>query len=292
MNQTVLFAFEHQRVRTVFIVGVVWFVAADVCKVLGLDNVTRAVDRLEDDDKTVLPAPQGVISSNPLWQGKHSGGRQPLTVISEAGVIELILTSRKPEARRFKHWLTHEVVPMIRRYGYYAPKRKPMSQSRMLIEAKALCEAEFERRRPDGAVALSERQFCASLGEKILTEYPEMLMPIVTKAAHDWLYHPNERARAGELKEHDPDQPELFTHYSVLADGRERWVPRDVLSREETTGFLARYAKMREAWRNLIHRSLRHDKAFLADFNRRNSNRAITAEEVAVIAPDLDGEAG
>lgn len=268
-----LFSFEHQRVRAVFVAGVVWFVAVDVCKVLGIANPRDAVSRLDDDEK-------GVGNTDTL------GGPQDTTIISEAGVYRLIFTSRKPEAERFKRWLAHDVLPMIRRYGYYAPHRKPMSQSRMLIEGKALFAEEFERLRRDGALAVSERVICPALGEKIVTEHPEWLIAMATRAAHDF-YHSWMRDQAKAEKHPDPHQPELFSHYSVLRDGRERWVPRETLGRDETKTFMTRGQRAREAWRLLVDKLFRHDRALVADFNARRPEEAFTDGEVKLLAPDL-----
>ena len=97
---------EFGAVRTILIDGDPWFVAADVCKALELEKTNRALSRLDDDEK-----------------GAHSvstpGGRQRMSIISESGLYSLILGSRKPEARAFKRWITHEVIPSIRKHGAY-----------------------------------------------------------------------------------------------------------------------------------------------------------------------------
>lgn len=87
--------------------GTPWFVAQDVCRALELGNTRMAVDRLDDDEKGVsrIDTP---------------GGPQDMTTVSEAGLYVLVLGSRKPEARAFKRWVTHEVLPDIRRHGMYA----------------------------------------------------------------------------------------------------------------------------------------------------------------------------
>src|SRR6266536_1253889 len=94
--QSALFAFEHQRVRAVFVLGVVWFVAADVAKLLGFCDALNAVRGLDDDEKGTQ-----ILST--------------LGVVTESGLYRLIFNSRKPEAERFKRWLAHEVIPMILR---------------------------------------------------------------------------------------------------------------------------------------------------------------------------------
>lgn len=108
MNQIVAFDFESNNVRVVMgDDGEPLFVIADVCQALTIDNHRNVIARLDDDEK-------GVQSMD------TPGGRQDLAVINESGLYSLILTSRKPEAKRFKRWVTHEVLPAIRRTGSYS----------------------------------------------------------------------------------------------------------------------------------------------------------------------------
>ena len=102
-----VFNYEDNQVRTVQRDGETWWVLKDVCAVLGLSNSRMAAERLDEDEKGVS------IIDTP-------GGKQELTVISESGLYNVILLSRKPEARRFKRWVTHDVLPAIRRHGMYA----------------------------------------------------------------------------------------------------------------------------------------------------------------------------
>ena len=93
-----VFAFEQQEVRIVEQDGAPWWVAKDVCDVLDLTNPSAALESLEDDERA-----------------KFNLGRQgEANIVSEAGLYSLILRSRKPEAKRFKRWVTHEVLPAIR----------------------------------------------------------------------------------------------------------------------------------------------------------------------------------
>lgn len=106
---SVLFTFPEtgQRVRVVEGPdGEPWFVARDVCDCLELVNITRALCELDDDEKCEL-------------SDFESSGRRPL-IISEPGLYSLILRSRKPQARMFKRWITHEVLPALRRTGQYS----------------------------------------------------------------------------------------------------------------------------------------------------------------------------
>jgi prophage antirepressor-like protein len=108
MSDLGTFLFEQRTpVRLLDRDGEAWFVLNDVCQALNLVNPRRAAQRLDDDEK-------GVTIGDTL------GGQQLLTVINEAGLYSLILTSRKVEARRFKRWVTHEVLPTLRRTGTYA----------------------------------------------------------------------------------------------------------------------------------------------------------------------------
>ena len=101
-----VFRFESHEVRTVMLSGEPWFVAADVCAVLEIANPRHAISRLDDDEK-------GVVISDTL------GGKQEMSTVNESGLYSLILTSRKPEAKRFKKWVTSEVLPSIRKTGSY-----------------------------------------------------------------------------------------------------------------------------------------------------------------------------
>lgn len=105
------FAYDRQPVRVVTIEGDPWFVLADLCRVLGIANPSNVASRLDDDSK-------GVHTMD------TPGGYQAMTIVSEAGMYEVILLSRKPEAKAFKRWITHEVIPSIRKHGGYLTNQK------------------------------------------------------------------------------------------------------------------------------------------------------------------------
>jgi hypothetical protein len=94
------------------IAGEPWFVANDVCGILALTNPRQALNRLDDDEK-------GVISNDTL------GGVQDMNIVSESGMYALVLGSRKKEARRFRKWVTGEVLPTIRKTGRYILHDEP-----------------------------------------------------------------------------------------------------------------------------------------------------------------------
>ena len=110
MNDIQVFSNEKfGQVRTVMQDGEPWFVAADVCKALEIPNVGQSLSRLDDDEKT------NTIISN---DGKR--GNPTRTLVNEPGLYSLVLSSRKKEAKEFKRWITHEVIPSIRKHGIYA----------------------------------------------------------------------------------------------------------------------------------------------------------------------------
>ena len=112
----VVFNFTSQALRVVMREGEPWFVAADVCAALTVGNPSQALTRLDDDEKTLI--------SN---EGQEFQGAPTMTVINESGLYSLILGSRKPEAKKFKKWVTSEVLPAIRKTGGYihAPAMRP-----------------------------------------------------------------------------------------------------------------------------------------------------------------------
>lgn len=112
MNELTVFNNEEfGEIRTMTIDGEPWFVGKDVCNALDIGNPSQAISRLDDDEKVTLTTNEG-------HSGKL-GGAQMLNVISEAGLYSLILKSRKPEAKAFKRWITHDIIPTIRKTGGY-----------------------------------------------------------------------------------------------------------------------------------------------------------------------------
>lgn len=127
MNNLEIFTYNNQGVRTVIKDGQPWFVAKDVCDILEISNNRDAVSRLDDDEKGVD------FTDTP-------GGSQQVIIISESGLYSLVLTSNKPEAKQFKRWITHEVIPSIRKSGSYG---QPMTHIRILQNAiQVLAEQE------------------------------------------------------------------------------------------------------------------------------------------------------
>jgi prophage antirepressor-like protein len=125
------FDFQENPVRVHLHNDMPWFVAADVCRVLGLDQVTNAVRELDEDEKITLYNDKG----NP-----RAGIPHQLRLISESGLYHLAFKSRKQEAKTFRKWVTSEVLPEIRKSGAYSPPLGPaetMSVLRFIREIGA-----------------------------------------------------------------------------------------------------------------------------------------------------------
>ena len=103
--------------------GEPWFVAKDVCSVLELNNVSQALTRLDDDEKSSITLNDG------------TPGSPNKSIVSESGLYALVLASRKPEAHEFKRWVTHEVLPSIRKHGGYMMGQENMTPEQMTLAA-------------------------------------------------------------------------------------------------------------------------------------------------------------
>lgn len=143
-NELQIFKYtESHQIRTTVIDGEVWFVAKDVCDVLGLADVTSALRTLDEDEKLVR---------------KISGAGQirEMATVSEPGLYKLIMRSTKPQAKDFTRWVTHTVLPSIRQTGMYV---SPQMQARI---------DELERKIASMEKVLSERYSLSVLGETVL----------------------------------------------------------------------------------------------------------------------------
>jgi prophage antirepressor-like protein len=116
-----VFDFRGQEVRTVVQNDEPWFIAADVCKVLEIKNVTQALQRLDEDERSMF----------------NIGRQGDANIVNEPGLYELIFSSRKSEAKMFKKWVKQEVLPSVRKTGQYS-NVKVLNERRALIESLKL----------------------------------------------------------------------------------------------------------------------------------------------------------
>ncbi|MCG9967554.1 phage antirepressor KilAC domain-containing protein [Pelotomaculum terephthalicicum JT] len=112
MNELQVFSYEGKEVRTIQRNGETWWVLKDVCGVLELSNARMIADRLDEDDVSLA------------YVTDSMGRRQQTNIVNESGLYNVILRSDKPEAKKFKRWVTHEVLPQIRRHGAYITTSK------------------------------------------------------------------------------------------------------------------------------------------------------------------------
>lgn len=130
MSGIIPFDFEEQAVRVVMRADEPWFVAADVCRVLEIGNPSDALSRLDDDECAM-------VNMNTLGNSEGIRGNPNARIISESGLYALVLTSRKEAARRFRKWITAEVLPAIRRTGRYELPQAPAPEARSFEEMTA-----------------------------------------------------------------------------------------------------------------------------------------------------------
>ena len=112
MNEMQIFSYEGKEVRTMQRNGEPWWVLKDVCDVLELSNARMIADRLDEDDVSLA------------YVTDNMGRQQQTNIVNESGLYNVILRSDKPEAKSFKRWVTHEVLPQIRRHGAYVTTSK------------------------------------------------------------------------------------------------------------------------------------------------------------------------
>ena len=135
-NEIRKFDFRGDSLRTLTDeAGEPWFVAKDVCDILELNNITEALRPLDEDEKTNFRNSE--VAQN--------GGRAPI-IISEPGLYRLVMKSRKPEAKEFQRWVTHEVLPQIRRTGGYIPTSESDSDEDIMAKAVLVAQKTIERK--------------------------------------------------------------------------------------------------------------------------------------------------
>ncbi|GGE74957.1 phage antirepressor KilAC domain-containing protein [Sphingomonas prati] len=183
------FSFGDQPVRVIDQNGDPWFMLADVCAVLGMGNPSQAATRLDDDEKDTLTNDEGIAGPQV----------QAFTIINESGLWSLVLTSRKPEAKAFKKWITSEVIPAIRKTGSFgvvdpmAALNDPAAMRGILLsytEKVLELQGEVEEMRPQvqalERIAISDGSLCVTDAAKTLQVQPKALFAFLR--SHGWIY--------------------------------------------------------------------------------------------------------
>lgn len=159
MNQLQIFENpEFGAVRTVELNGEPWLVGKDVAQALGYERATKAIqDHVDTEDKGVVPIQDSI------------GRMQKTPVINESGLYSLVLSSKLPTARKFRHWVTSEVLPSIRRHGLYAADELLNNPDLMIQAMEAL---------------KSERAKNQQLTEKVRQDAPKVLFAESVEASN------------------------------------------------------------------------------------------------------------
>lgn len=151
---------DFGNVRVVEYNGEPYFVAKEVCDILGYTNSRKAIaDHVDEEDKGVTKC-------------DTPGGKQNLTIINESGLYSLIIGSKLPEAKKFKRWVTSEVLPSIRKTGKYSARKEP--DEAKLLNAKARYARELQKIANIETLSPTYKQILIAQAAEILTgvEFP------------------------------------------------------------------------------------------------------------------------
>lgn len=169
MNELQLFNFESHEVRSLLLNNEPWFVGKDVADVLGYSNSRKALnDHVDAEDKNTVTIRDGITRGNPNQ-----------TVINESGLYSLVLSSKLPSAKKFKRWVTSELLPALRKTGQYQVKELSGQElmAKALIEAQSVLAAkdkQIEEMKPKAlfadAVATSHTSILVGELAKILKQ--------------------------------------------------------------------------------------------------------------------------
>ncbi|MGN8276760.1 BRO-N domain-containing protein [Pseudomonas sp. SMN5] len=214
VSNVIPFNFGKQQVRTLLVNDQPWFVATDVCESLAIVNTARALSRLDEDER-------GIHSMNTL------GGAQNLSVVNESGLYSLILTSRKAEAKRFKKWVTAEVLPAIRKHGRYEDSKGVMAPmvDDLLGKSGALRLSNVMRCRVAKLDAEHQRSATAKLASAVHACFGVPRIELIPSAQFDAAANfVASYAIEGEYlrKEEQGDKPALEIHVPVQALAKRR----------------------------------------------------------------------
>jgi len=155
-----LFNYEGYQIRTEVRDGMPWFVLKDICYILEIVNNRETYSRLDHDEKGV------VFTDTP-------GGKQEMQVVNEYGIYSLVLASRKPEAKAFKRWIIHEVIPSIRKTGSYSTGLTPTEALLQSVQLLAQQEVELKvvkKAQLKSQAALIEHEFALTTLDQRVTQ--------------------------------------------------------------------------------------------------------------------------
>ncbi|MCI7714678.1 MAG: BRO family protein [Lactobacillus johnsonii] len=149
-NEIQLFKFEGKEVRTLKIDGEPWFVGKDLTDILGYSNSRKALkDHVDKEDQQILTSRNVTLENIP---------NRGLTGVNESGMFSLVLSSQLPTAKKFKRWVTSEVLPAIRKTGSYQLPQTPEGQIRLLLESNVHMDERMTNAEEDIALLKSKSE--------------------------------------------------------------------------------------------------------------------------------------
>ncbi|MPU14879.1 phage antirepressor Ant [Acinetobacter baumannii] len=159
---------EFGSVRTIQKENVIWFIGKDVAKCLGYERPTKAIqDRVDNEDKDEVPIKDSI------------GRSQNTPIINESGLYSLVLSSKLPTAKKFKRWVTSEVLPQIRQTGGYIPTNKDETEEDILAKAILIAQKTIEKKNK----IIEEQKPLVSFANKVATSQNSLLVREVAKLA-------------------------------------------------------------------------------------------------------------
>lgn len=223
--------------------GEPWFIAKDVCAVLEIGNPSQALTNLDDDEK-------GITTTDTL------GGPQKTVTVSESGFYRLVLRSRKPVAKEFQRWVTHEVLPQIRRTGGYIPVSDTDDEKLILAKAVGIFQrtvrekdriietqrGELETVKP---LAMLGEAFVGTDGTMSVTQAARHLQTIDHTMSRDTIYGILRGAGYIEAKGNSPTMKAIRPGYLVakqyVKEGRKLGKPYARFTTKGLNWFIRRY---------------------------------------------------
>lgn len=200
---------QFGKIRAITRDGEPWFVAVDVCRALEVGDTGKATGRLDDDELTRIKIVSG-------------GQSREVIVVSEAGLYGLVLGSRKPEAKEFKRWVTHEVIPSIRKTGGYLGNVENMSDLEILGRAMMIYKRTVEEQNKQ----IEEMKPKAEFADRVTKSADNILMRQMAKLLCDKGYSIGEkrlyqllRDQKILMKNNEPYQQYVDKGYFVVQEG-------------------------------------------------------------------------
>ena len=205
-----VFSFKEQDVRVVEVNGEPWWVAKDICDVLGLGNPSEALRGLDDDERNTLRISEGIR------------GNPEMNIISESGLYTLILWSNKAEARPFRRWVTHEVLPCLRRNGFYVAGQEGRQDKSAVNALLAVIDKQNER-----VMKLEEklRKLQIRLEEALLEKPTPLPLLCEINPAPEDSPKARQRMRVLHVAEQKPENVPMGEWMQQIAEAEEVSVP-------------------------------------------------------------------